>query len=134
MDVAGDGAAGAGAKVGDAAGLLDRKVQGDLRRFKRLIEGKGGEPTGEWRGEIRPTGSGEQMTTMDKVATGIITVGAVNWGLVGLARFDLFGQLFGRGRFGSTSALSRVVYVAVGAAGAYSALRFVQLGRKQRAR
>lgn len=43
----------------------------------------------------------------------LVVVGAVNWGLVGLAQFDLVATLFG----GSASALSRVVYSLVGVAG-----------------
>ena len=38
-------------KVGDALGVLDRRVDGDLRRFKEFIE-KRRTPTGAWRGEI----------------------------------------------------------------------------------
>ncbi len=38
--------------VGDALGLLSRRVQGDLERFKDFIE-KRGQESGGWRGEIR---------------------------------------------------------------------------------
>jgi uncharacterized membrane protein len=38
-------------KAGDALGFMDRRVQGDLNRFKEFIEGRGTE-TGAWRGEI----------------------------------------------------------------------------------
>ncbi len=38
-------------KVGDALGFLERRVTGDLERFKRFIESRGA-PTGAWRGEI----------------------------------------------------------------------------------
>jgi uncharacterized membrane protein len=38
-------------KVGDALGVLDRRVSGDLDRFKKFIE-KRQAPTGAWRGEI----------------------------------------------------------------------------------
>lgn len=38
-------------KVGDALGFLERRVGGDLERFKKFIESRG-EPTGAWRGEI----------------------------------------------------------------------------------
>jgi len=41
----------AGEKVGDALGFLERRVTGDLERFKRFIESRGA-PTGAWRGEI----------------------------------------------------------------------------------
>ncbi len=38
-------------QVGGALGLDDRRVQGDLERFKSMIEERG-EPTGAWRGEV----------------------------------------------------------------------------------
>ena len=38
-------------KVGDAVGVLKRRVKGDLERFKELIESRGAE-TGAWRGEV----------------------------------------------------------------------------------
>ena len=37
--------------AGDAMGVLSRRVEGDLRRFKEYIESRGAE-TGAWRGEI----------------------------------------------------------------------------------
>ena len=37
--------------VGDAVGVFDRRVEGDLRRFKEFIESRGAE-TGAWRGEV----------------------------------------------------------------------------------
>jgi uncharacterized membrane protein len=49
-------------KAGDALGLVERRVKGDLERFKELIEGRGSE-SGAWRGEVgRPderAGDGE---------------------------------------------------------------------------
>ncbi len=42
---------GAVEKVGDALGILRRRVKGDLERFKEMIESRGGE-TGAWRGEV----------------------------------------------------------------------------------
>jgi uncharacterized membrane protein len=39
-------------KAGSAMGFDDRRVQGDLERFKEFIESRGGE-TGAWRGEIK---------------------------------------------------------------------------------
>jgi hypothetical protein len=38
-------------KAGDALGLVERRVQGDLERFKEFIESRGRE-TGAWRGEV----------------------------------------------------------------------------------
>ena len=37
--------------AGDALGLLDRRVRGDLERFKAFIESRGTE-TGAWRGDV----------------------------------------------------------------------------------
>ena len=60
------------------------------------------------------------MRQLDVLATLLLVVGAVNWGLVGIARFDLVAALFGM-HFGETSALSSVVYALVGLAGVYRA-------------
>jgi hypothetical protein len=38
--------------VGDALGVVSRRVEGDLQRFKEFLESRGRE-TGAWRGEIR---------------------------------------------------------------------------------
>ena len=37
--------------AGDALGFVERQAEGDLRRFKEFIEGRG-TPTGGWRGEV----------------------------------------------------------------------------------
>jgi uncharacterized membrane protein len=42
---------GAVEKIGAALGFDDRKVKGDLARFKEFIEGRGSE-TGAWRGDV----------------------------------------------------------------------------------
>jgi uncharacterized membrane protein len=38
--------------VGSALGFVERRVEGDLKRFKEFIEARGAE-TGAWRGEIQ---------------------------------------------------------------------------------
>lgn len=38
-------------KVGDALGVVERRVDGDLKRFREFVE-KRQAPTGGWRGEI----------------------------------------------------------------------------------
>ncbi|MET9849147.1 SRPBCC family protein [Streptomyces ossamyceticus] len=40
-------------KAGDMLGMIDRRVKGDMRRFKEYMEKRGGE-SGAWRGRIRP--------------------------------------------------------------------------------
>ena len=39
-------------KAGDKLGVVDRRVKGDLKRFKEFIEGRGGAESGAWRGEV----------------------------------------------------------------------------------
>ena len=40
-------------KLGDALAAPDRRVAGDLQRFKEMIESRGSE-SGAWRGEVKP--------------------------------------------------------------------------------
>ena len=40
--------------IGDALGFLQRRVKGDMERFKQFIESRGTE-TGAWRGEVQQT-------------------------------------------------------------------------------
>ena len=58
------------------------------------------------------------MKKLDIVAAALVIVGALNWGLVAIADFDLVAALVGL-EFGEVNAVSRVVYGLVGAAGVY---------------
>ena len=49
-------------KAGDALHLVERRVEGDLKRFKEFIESRGTE-TGQWRGEVKPSGEVRGDTT-----------------------------------------------------------------------
>lgn len=61
------------------------------------------------------------MKLIDVIAAVLVVVGALNWGLVAVARFDLVAALFGLS-FGEVSGLTAAVYGLVGAAGLYQAL------------
>ena len=50
---------------------------------------------------------------MDTLALILSIIGSLNWGLVGIFKFDLVAWIFG----GQTSAVSRIIYTVVGAAG-----------------
>lgn len=50
---------------------------------------------------------------MDTIALILSIIGSINWGLVGIFKFDLVAWLFG----GQTAILSRIVYALVGLAG-----------------
>ena len=55
----------------------------------------------------------ELKAMMDKFALILSIIGAINWGLVGIFRFDLVGWLFG----GQTAVVSRIIFTLVGLAG-----------------
>ena len=61
------------------------------------------------------------MKLIDVVAAVLVVVGALNWGLVAAARFDLVATLFGLSS-GEVSALTAVVCGLVGLAGVYQAI------------
>lgn len=49
---------------------------------------------------------------LDKIALALCIIGGINWGSIGLFRFDIVAWLFG----GQTATVSRVVYTLVGLA------------------
>ncbi len=57
------------------------------------------------------------MEIVQIVAIILAAIGALNWGLVGLFKFDLVATVAGGMKFGSVNAFSRVVYVLVAVAG-----------------
>lgn len=50
---------------------------------------------------------------MDTIALILAIIGSVNWGLVGIFRFDLVAWIFG----GQAAVISRIIYTLVGLAG-----------------
>jgi uncharacterized membrane protein YuzA (DUF378 family) len=56
---------------------------------------------------------------LDLLAATLVIVGALNWGLVAIAEFDLVAWIFGE-EFGTTNAASRIVYGLVGLAALYA--------------
>ena len=69
------------------------------------------------------------MRKLDAVAMTLVIIGALNWGLVAIAEFDLVAWVFGLD-FGETNAASRVVYALVGLAAVYEAARLPNLLRR----
>ncbi len=49
----------------------------------------------------------------DKLALALTTIGALNWGSIGLFQFDIVAAIFG----GQDAILSRIIYTLVGLAG-----------------
>jgi uncharacterized protein len=59
------------------------------------------------------------MRKLDTAALVLTIVGGLNWGLVGLFRFDLVAAIFGGMEFGETNLASRIVYALVGLSAGY---------------
>jgi uncharacterized membrane protein YuzA (DUF378 family) len=62
------------------------------------------------------------MKALDVLAAILVIVGGLNWGLFGSLHFDLVASVLGQ-----FSALSRIVYVLVGAAAVYQAVSLKQM-------
>jgi uncharacterized membrane protein YuzA (DUF378 family) len=52
------------------------------------------------------------MRAIDLLATLLVVVGGINWGLVAIAKFDLVAFITGQS-FGQVNALSAIVYLLV---------------------
>ena len=56
------------------------------------------------------------MNSLDWIMLVLLVVGGLNWGLVGIAKFDLVAEIFG----GMETALARIIYTVVGIAAVYT--------------
>jgi len=61
------------------------------------------------------------MRKLNAAAAILTIVGGLNWGLVGLFKFDLVAAVFGGMHFGETNLASRIVYTLVGLSALYLA-------------
>ena len=52
------------------------------------------------------------MSILDRIALALVVIGGINWGLVGIFRFDLVAWMFG----GQAAIVSRIIYTLVGIA------------------
>ena len=55
-----------------------------------------------------------KMNTLDWIAMILVIIGGLNWGLIGIFKWDLIGAIFG-----AMSVVSRIVYILVGIAAIY---------------
>jgi uncharacterized protein len=69
------------------------------------------------------------MRRLNALAAILTIVGGLNWGLVGLFKFDLVAAVFGGMQFGEVNLASRIVYTLVGLAAAYLATQVPALVR-----
>lgn len=68
-----------------------------------------------------------EMKPIDKVSYSLLVIGGLNWGIVGLFEKDIVGEIFG---YGST--LSKILYIVIGAAGAYGVYTIVTMMNAQK--
>lgn len=61
-----------------------------------------------------------RMSALDWVSRILVIIGGLNWGLIGLFRWNLVSAIFGEG-----TALTNVVYVLVGLAALYELIRLL---------
>ena len=61
------------------------------------------------------------MRKLNALAAILTIVGGLNWGLVGLFKFDLVAAVFGGMQFGEVNVASRIVYTLVGLSALYLA-------------
>ena len=64
---------------------------------------------------------------LDRIALILVTIGALNWGSVGLFKFDLVAWIFG----GQTAVVSRIIYAIVGLAGLWCITMLFRRNRSQ---
>jgi hypothetical protein len=58
------------------------------------------------------------MKTIDVIVAVLLVIGGLNWGLVGVADFNLVAALFGEG-----TTMSRIIYSLVGLSAVYQAIQ-----------
>ncbi len=68
------------------------------------------------------------MYTLDKIALVLVTIGAINWGSIGLFNFDIVSAIFP----GDAHFIARIIFTLVGLAGLWC-LSLIFTSREKRA-
>ncbi|MFH1611735.1 MAG: DUF378 domain-containing protein [bacterium] len=66
-----------------------------------------------------------KLNILDWIATILVIIGGLNWGLVGIMDFDLVATIFG-----DMATVSRIVYILVGLAAIYLIVLLPKLSKK----
>jgi len=69
----------------------------------------------------------KKLNALDWIALILTVVGGLNWGLVGVFKFDLVAAIFG----GVEAVISRIVYTLVGVAAIYLIIAMASKSGKQ---
>ena len=66
------------------------------------------------------------MGILYNIALTLVFIGAVNWGIVSLFKFDLVAAILaGSGNFGNISTISRIIYGLVGLSALYVIIQYL---------
>ena len=68
----------------------------------------------------------QKMNIVDYIAMILLVIGGLNWGLVGVAQYDVVAKLFG----GTDALLSVIVYCLVGLSALYMVVKMAMGGKK----
>lgn len=68
-----------------------------------------------------------KLSPVTWIAIALVVIGALNWGLVGLFKFNLVAAIFGE-----LSALSRIIYILVALSGIYLLVDAFRMTEEQR--
>ena len=69
------------------------------------------------------------MKTLDLITGALVIIGALNWGLVAVAEFDLVAAIAGLS-FGETNAFTQIIYGLVGLSGLYQIYSLTERNRQ----
>ncbi len=65
------------------------------------------------------------LRTIDVVASVLVIIGALNWGLIGFFEFNLVAAIFG-----DMTVISRIIYALVGLAGVYEIIAMPSMPKR----
>ena len=98
---------------GDKDIVAPTESTGSSRKFMSALQ----------RANKKPHTGDDSMKTIDVIALILLIVGGLNWGLVGLAHFDLVAAIFGL-KFGEVSTITSLVYILVALSAIYEVFSF----------
>lgn len=70
-----------------------------------------------------------RMNALDTLAYWLVVIGGINWGLIGFFDLNLVGEIFG-----FDSAITNIIYGAVGLAALYLIYTYFKVNRRERVR
>lgn len=72
------------------------------------------------------------MKALNTIALLLVVIGGLNWGLVGIAKFDLVATIFGDGTIGQAGTVGSIVYILVGLAAIWAISFFGKIGAEMK--